>query len=108
VLQCPYDPLDREYRPGKGIVVPDSSDDDIYRGEYYPRRPSFDTTYVSIEMKRAFSGARTRTTEIDPRMIVIAGIYDRKSEADSTANRLGPAFKDVHVFEDSLFLGCMH
>lgn len=41
--------MDCIYRKDKGIIVPENSDDDIYRGEYYPTRPFDDQNFISID-----------------------------------------------------------
>jgi hypothetical protein len=118
-LNCKYDNLEREYRLGKGIVDPDSSEDEMYAGEYYPRRPfSYSLVgdsaalnkpeFVSIEMKYAFNGIGNTVSTEDPRMVIVAGIFDSLSTANKVASILQPSFPSTRIVEDSLYFGCMH
>jgi hypothetical protein len=104
VLGSRFSMLDRVYKPGKGIIVPQSSDDEIYAGEYYPRRPSEDENFVSIEMAREFLNEKQATSE----MLSIAGIYSLKSQADSVADLLKEKIPTVKTLKQELYMGCMH
>jgi hypothetical protein len=104
ILGSKFDMLNRIYKPGKGIIVPDSSDDEIYRGEYYPRRPSDDQNFVSIEMSTAFTDQRSDTLK----MIALAGMYPLKSQADSVAALLKDKIPTTKILKRELYLGCMH
>ncbi|WP_207510587.1 hypothetical protein [Longitalea luteola] len=96
--------LDRIYKSGKGIIVPEDSDDELYRGEYFPRRPFEDQNFVSIEMSNGFIDNNADTLE----MVVIAGIYSLQSQADSVASLLKDKMSTVKTVKQEMFLGCMH
>ena len=104
ILGSKFNMLDRIYKPGKGIIVPESSDDEIYRGEYYPRRASNEQDFVSIEMSYGFTGQRTDTLK----MIALAGMYLLKTQADSVASLLKDKIPTTKIFKQELYLGCMH
>ena len=108
LLGWKFDSLGRFYDPRKGIVCPDDSTDEIYSGEYFPRRPFFDSDYVSIEVRAWFKGLNNRRFISEKEMVVIAGLCDEKRRADSILGILKPRFLSARVFEDSLYLGCMH
>jgi hypothetical protein len=101
-LHLKVDLMNRSYHPEKGIVVNDDDEDEIYRGEYYPRRSS--GNFVSIEMKDAFMD-----NEKDPmRMLIISNIFENASQADSVLNIAKADFPSARAVKAELFMGCMH
>lgn len=82
------------------IVLPDNDEDDIYAGDYYPRRTPSKT--LSLEYMGLYkSGSKDST------IAIIAGLYERQSSADS-------AFKyfsnepNAFVIAADLYQGCLH
>lgn len=104
LLGVKFDMLEREYKVQKGIIVPDSSADEMYRGEYYPRRPIGNESIVSIEMADSYRNEATDTLQ----MIVMAGMYAEKRNADSVATLLRKKYPSTKTYISELFLGCMH
>lgn len=104
LLGTKFQMLERIYRSGKGIIVPEDSDDEVYRGEYFPRRPFEDQNYVSIEMSNGFIDNEADTLE----MVTIAGIYPLQSQADSVASLLKDKIQTVKTVKREMYLGCMH
>lgn len=96
--------LGRLYKSGKGIVVPEDSEDEMYRGAYYPRRPFDEQNFVSVEMKHAYEEDYSDTMK----MIVFSNIFDSKKSADSMCTLLKSKFATTQVIKRDLFLGCMH
>ncbi|WP_205510603.1 hypothetical protein [Longitalea arenae] len=96
--------LDRVYKSGKGIIVAEDSEDEMYRGEYFPRRPFDDQHFVSIEMSNGFIDNEADTLQ----MVSIAGIYSLKSQADSVASLLKDKIPTVKTVKQEMYLGCMH
>jgi hypothetical protein len=104
ILGSRFSMLDRKYKPGKGIIVPENADDEMYAGEYYPRRPSEEQNFVSIEMANEFLNENKHSSE----MVSIAGIYSLKSQADSVTNLLKEKIPTVKTVKQELYMGCMH
>jgi len=104
VLGSKFSMLDRVYKPGKGIIVPENDGDEIYAGEYYPRRPFDDQNFVSIEMASGFCDKEADTLE----MVSVAGVYSLKSQADSVATLLKGKIPTVKTIQQEMYLGCMH
>jgi hypothetical protein len=104
ILGSRFDMLDRVYEPGRGIIVSASSDDELYRGEYYPRRPFEDQNFVSIEMATAFGYNQADKLK----MVVLANICTSKSRADSMVTILKKDFEHAKSLKQELFMGCMH
>ncbi|MBO9204762.1 MULTISPECIES: hypothetical protein [Niastella] len=104
ILGSRFNMLDRTYKPGKGIIVPDSSDDEMYAGSYYPRRPTEDENFVSIEMSNQFCNEKADNAE----MVSIAGMYAAKGQADSVTRLLKDKIPSVKTIKEDVFMGCMH
>jgi len=104
ILGSKFSMLDRIYRSGKGIVVPDSSDDEAYRGEYYPRRPYHDGNFVSIEMSNEFDDQNAD----ELKMVAVAGMYTEQREADSVAALLKHKIPTTTIIRRNIYMGCMH
>ncbi len=104
--QIPIDEKGRIYRKNKGIILPENSDDEMYAGAYFPRRP-FDegTNYSSIEMK----GFYETTTPVDTTtMIVVAAMFTQRRSADSLLKIIQPHIKSAYILPSTIFMGCMH
>ncbi|MCX6314406.1 MAG: hypothetical protein NTX08_06715 [Sphingobacteriales bacterium] len=104
LLGSKFTMMDRIYRKGKGIVLPNNAADEIYRGEYYPRRPFEDQNFVSIEMANSFEENNRDSLQ----MIVMANIFTTKQQADSVTGLLRAKFNMATTLKSSLYLGCMH
>lgn len=100
------DDMGRIFTQGKGIVLPEDDPDEIYRGEYFPRR--FEGNFVSIEMFHAYADSVERMRRDSLRMIVVGGMYARKEDADSVLLLLKSGFPGSAVVAKELFIGCMH
>jgi hypothetical protein len=104
VLGARFDMLGRVYKPGKGIIVPENDDDELYRGEYYPRRPTEDEKFVSIEMSFGFSEHYSDTLK----MVALAGMYQLKIQADSVVSILKEKIPTTQTIRRQIYMGCMH
>ena len=104
ILGSKVDMMERIYQPNKGIIVPDNSEDEIYRGEYYPRRPFGEQNFVSIEMSYGYEENETDTLK----MVVFANISELKNKADSVTAILKGIIPSTKTVKHDLFLGCMH
>lgn len=104
ILKSKFNMLDRVYKSGKGIVVPDNSDDEIYRGEYYPRRPFSEDNFVSIEMSNEFDDENADKLK----MVAVAGMYAEQKAADSVAALLKNKISTTTVIKRDIYMGCMH
>ncbi|MBX9853796.1 MAG: hypothetical protein K2X86_18785 [Cytophagaceae bacterium] len=105
-LKTKKDYINRIYKEGKGIIVSMDDEDEIYRGEYYPRR--FQDTTVSIEMKYAFSDSTEKIIGNDLRMVLVAGMYEKKEDALKILDKLKKDFPRARVISNEFFVGCMH
>ena len=108
ILHSKVDMMSRIYKPNKGIVLPDKCDDDIYCGEYYPRRPFDDQNFVSIEMLYGFEENKKWTERDTLQMLVLANIFETKPQADSVVGLLKNKIPTARTIKQNLYLGCMH
>lgn len=96
--------LERIYQPNKGIIVSDNSEDEMYRGVYYPRRPYDDQNFVSIEMLYGYAENETDTLK----MVILANIFKSKNQADSVTAILKNKIPSTKTVKCDLFVDCMH
>ena len=108
LLKIKFDMLGRIYDKKKGIVLPEDAEDEMYSGAYYPRRPLYDTTCVSIEPKFQFKSRDENISAESRQMTVVALVSTRRGEADTMLGLLLPHFPTARMYQDSLYLGCMH
>lgn len=96
------DSLDRSFDKSKGrLVLPDNHEDEIYAGEYYPRR--YDSDFLSIEYLNFYTERAGENT-----MAVIAGIYEDKSQADSAFLSIRQVDNKALLMRSKMYIGCMH
>lgn len=96
------DTMGRYYNETKNLIaLPDNADDEIYAGDYYPRRfPSVDLSleYLSFYQKEA--GDKT--------IALVAGIYETEKSADSALVQLKTSEIKAFRIAADIFTGCMH
>lgn len=94
------DTQERHYdKKKKEIICPEDSDDEMYRGEYYPRR--YEGVSLSIEQMSWFQ-------EKSKQMGLMAAICTTSEQADSVLNVIKPFAPRAYVYKASLYMGCMH
>jgi hypothetical protein len=98
--------MGRVYDPEKGVVVSMDDEDEMYRGEYYPRRFSGD--FLSIEMKYSFSDSSEKINANDLKMVLIGGIFEKQQQADSVFRIIKASYPGARLFANELYIGCMH
>lgn len=103
-LKWGIDTMERYYnKKNKALVVSEKSEDEIYRGEYFPRR--FGTETLSIEYLSTYSKSTTANT-----FALVLGIYDSEDEAIKALNKSIKVSQRSYVFvlPTQLYMGCMH
>ena len=89
------------------IILPHDDADEIYRGTYFPRRYSSES--LSIEYDDYYSTQDKKENITNPaNMILVAGMYENLSKADSLKEKLSTNFPNTYVQKSKLFIGCMH
>ena len=93
---------DNYYNKAKNLIaLPDTSSDEIYAGEYYPRR--YPSESLSLEYLQSY-----RSTSAEKMIALVAGIYEKKSSADSAVKALATARGKAFAIKTSLYMGCIH
>lgn len=96
------DTLGRYYNPIKKLIVlPDTDDDEEYRGDYYPRR--FPSTSLSLEYLVLYTPNAQENT-----IALVSGIYENKQQADSALNAFIPYQPKTFVVKANMYTGCLH
>ncbi|MDI1233345.1 MAG: hypothetical protein PSX81_03575 [bacterium] len=101
-FKLPIDTMNRYYNQRKKeIVLSETDEDEIYRGDYFPRRSASD--FLSLEyLDMYYKSANAKT------MALVAGIFEDEKKANELSHLLKGKFKTTFVAKASLFQGCMH
>jgi hypothetical protein len=101
-LQLKIDTMGRGWNQKKKLIaLPEDSDDEIYAGEYFPRRVP--TPTLSLEYLYCYKPNAAPKT-----MALVAGIYESKSSADSALRRLQAKQASAYSIRSEIYMGCMH
>ena len=96
------DTLDRSYRSDKNLIaLPDNYEDDIYAGDYYPRRSP--GTFLSIEYLNLYN-----EDSPEKMMALVGGIYENKNSADSALEEVNNAKMNAFIQKTKMYIGCIH
>lgn len=101
-LKIPIDTLGRYYNKKKDkIILPENDEDEIYAGEYFPRRNAEEN--LSLEYLNMYkSDAKART------IALVAGIYADKDSATAALKKLKAIEPKAFVLKSKIYIGCMH
>ena len=96
------DTLGRYYNKTKDLIMlPDNNEDEIYRGDYYPRRfPSNNLSLEYLALYKPVSGDKT--------IAFVTGIYETKHSADSARKSILNVQPKTFVLKSEIYTGCMH
>jgi hypothetical protein len=96
------DTLGRYYDKSKDLIMlPDNDEDEIYRGNYYPRRfPSDNLSLEYLDVYSPVSGDKT--------IAFVTGIYETKHAADSAKRSMLNIQPKTFVLKSEIYTGCMH
>lgn len=101
-LKIPVDTLGRYYNKTKNLIaLPDNDSDEIYAGNYYPRRAVSES--LSLEYLNFYhlsSGEKT--------IVLLSGIYEKKNSADSALTIVKTQAHSAFVMKAEIYQGCMH
>lgn len=101
-LKNPIDTMGRYYNEAKNLIaLPDDDEDEIYRGDYFPRR--FPSNALSLEYLKFYKESSEEKT-----IALIAGIYESKHMADSALTNLKKYNNNAFTVKADIFVGCMH
>lgn len=101
-VNIPIDTLGRYYnKEKKRIVLPDDDEDEMFAGEYYPRRDlaeNLSLDYLNIFTKNAG----------DNTIALVSGIYANENEATAAVSRLKATSRKAFSMKSQVYIGCMH
>jgi hypothetical protein len=101
-LKLSIDTMGRYYNKAKNLIVlPDDDEDEIYRGEFYPRRDP--SEYLSLEYLSFF-----KLPAGDKTLALVTGIYEKESSCDSALTVLKKAETKGFKIRSEVYIGCMH
>ncbi|WLD23439.1 hypothetical protein NU10_12080 [Flavobacterium dauae] len=88
------------------IIVPEDDEDELYRGEYFPRR--FESETLSIENVYFYTKNAVEPKQFPTEMMVVASMFSNKSRADSLKTVLKRLYPKTRVLKSKIYIGCMH
>lgn len=102
MLNFPIDTMGRHYdRRKDNIILSDTDEDEMYRGEYYPRRGPDE--HLSLEYLSFFDTSASAKT-----IVLLAGIYEHQHSADSMVTLLKKHSPTAYTLKGRVYIGCMH
>jgi hypothetical protein len=105
-LNIPIDSLERCYNKEKHLIaLPDNYDDEMYAGQYYPRRNE-EGNFFSIEYLRVYDNGQSDYE--DKTMVLVAGVFESEKSADSTLIAVKKHEKNTMKLKSNIYVGCMH
>jgi hypothetical protein len=101
-LKLQIDTMNRTYSKEKDkIVLSENDEDEMYRGEYYPRRTESGT--LSLEYYIIYSQQTN-----DKNIALMAGLFYSNKSADSLLALIKPQAPAAFVLKASVYAGCLH
>ncbi len=96
------DTMGRRYNPEKNLIaLPEDDEDEMYAGDYFPRR--FPSETLSLEYLTSYDpGAGEKT------IAIVRGIYEQEKSADGHLTVLRNAGEKAYKLKARIYLGCMH
>ena len=96
------DTMGRYYNAQKErIVLPDNDEDEMYAGEYYPRREP--SEHLSLEYLSVYQDGVPEKT-----IALVRGIYGSEAEAQKALAALRPGAGTAFAVKARVYVGCMH
>lgn len=95
------DTMGRYFNKEKNLIaLPDDDEDEMYAGDYFPRR--FPSHVLSLEYLNQYMPSGDKTIGL------IVGILETEQEADSIMSILKPGVPEIFRVQSEIYLGCMH
>ena len=96
------DTMNRYYDSKKDLIcLPENDEDEMYRGDYFPRRSPSPT--LSLEYMNFYKSSAEEKT-----IALVAGIYEGEGEAKVRLADVKKIIKSAFVIKSEVFVGCMH
>jgi hypothetical protein len=96
------DTMERGYDKTKDLIcLPDDHEDEIYAGDYFPRR--FPSEGLSLEYIIIYTNNSTHRN-----IGLLAGVFESEDEALRLLNKIKINYKKTFIINTDLYMGCMH
>lgn len=101
-LGIPIDTMGRSYNVTKNLIaLPDDADDEIYAGDYFPRR--FPSENLSLEYLSVYKRNTTEKT-----IALVIGIYETEELANKMLAKVRRYEDKAFMLESEIYVGCLH
>ena len=101
-LPLPIDTMGRFYNRKKQLIaLPDDDDDEMYAGDYSPRR--FPSVSLSLEYMQFYKPESQEKT-----IALVCGIYENDTSCDRALHQLQTFTKNAFKIKSLIYTGCMH
>lgn len=96
------DSLGRLYIKKKNLIaLPENDEDELYAGQYFPRR--YPSDFLSLEYLDFYAQKPSNKT-----IALMAGIFETKHSADSVLAIIKPIERNSFILKAKIYIGCMH
>ena len=101
-LNFEIDTMERGYDIRKDLIcLPDDHEDEIYAGDYFPRR--YPSENLSIEYFIIYESSTNNKM-----MALVAGIFEDENVARQVLNTINKKFSKSFIVNSDLYIGTMH
>ena len=101
-LHYPIDTMNRYYNAKKNeIVLSESDEDELYRGEYFQRRYASES--LSLEYYKSYNNKSSVKN-----IAIVSGIFSNRKKADSSLAVLRRSSARAFRIKSHIYMGCMH
>jgi len=98
----PIDTMRRSYNEARNLIaLSDDDEDEIYRGDYFPRR--FASNALSLEYLKFYE-----ESSLEKNIALVAGIYETKNSSDSALASVRKYKPKAFALKAEIYVGCMH
>ena len=103
-FSIPFDTFQKTYFPETNIWGGSLwSEDEIYRGEYFPRRNGSEKDMLSLEYQRWYDKSSR-----DKNLMLVTNIFNFSLDAEENIARWRPYFPKAFILQREIYMGCMH
>lgn len=102
--QIEFDTTERAYFPETNIWgVSQSSSDEMYRGQYFPRRKGDEKDKLSLEYMYWYDKKSN-----DKKLMLVSNIFSFSMDAEQSVAAWRKSFPQAFILQCEMYMGCMH
>jgi len=103
-FDVPFDTVQKSYFRETNIWgVSQSSDDEIYRGEYFPRRNGNEQDMLSLEYQYWYDKKGN-----DKNLMLVTNIFPFSMDAEQNVAAWRKHFPQAFILQCEMYMGCLH